>query len=214
MTPLWQADGAKGALVLLPGAQMRAADMVRAGLPDVVATSDLRLDLLAPDLPIDLAHGENAVQLLADEVLPPLRRRYRCLWLGGISLGGLLALAQAQRDPAGLAGLCLLAPYPGSRLTTNAIARAGGLDAWQPTPEQAGDLEFQLWQALREGRPDLPVFFGLGHDDRFADAMRLLAQRLPKAVLQEVPGGHDWDAWLPLCHQFLHWLSAQRAREC
>jgi len=207
MTPLWQADGADGALVLLPGAQMRAADMAQAGLPEVLAASGLRLDLLAPELPIDLAHGGNTVRLLAEEVLPPLRQRYRRLWLGGISMGGLLALAQAQRDPAGLAGLCLLAPYPGSRLTTNAIARAGGLDAWLPTPAQADDLEFQLWQALREGQPDLPVFLGLGRDDRFADAMRLLARRLRRAALHEVPGGHDWDAWLPLCRQFAHWLA-------
>ena len=209
MMPLWQADGADGALVLLLGAQMRAADMAQAGLPDALAASGLRLDLFAPELSIDLIHSENTVRLLADEVLPPLRQRYRRLWLGGISLGGFLALAQAQRDPAGLAGLCLLAPYPGSRLTTNAIARAGGLDAWQPTSTQVGDLEFQLWQAVREGRPDLRVFLGLGCDDRFADAMRLLARRLPRVALHEVPGGHDWDAWLPLFRQFLHWMREQ-----
>ncbi|WP_312756833.1 hypothetical protein [Pulveribacter sp.] len=213
MTPLWRTDGADGALVLLPGAQMGAADMARAGLPDVLAASGVRLDLFAPELPVDLAHVENTVRLLARDVLPPLRQRYRRLWLGGISMGGLLALAQAQCDPAGLAGLCLLAPYPGSRLTTNAIARAGGLDAWLPTPAQAGDLEFQLWQGLREGRPDLPVFLGIGREDRFADAMLMLARRLPRAALHEVPGGHGWDAWLPLCHQFLRWLALQEQEQ-
>lgn len=209
MTPLWQSEGAGGALVLLPGAQMRAADMAAAGLPATLAASGLRLDLFAPELPIDLARSENTVLALAREVLPPLRARYGALWLGGISLGGWLALAHAQRDPAGLAGLCLLAPYPGSRLTTNAIVRAGGLDAWQPTPAQAADLEFQLWQGLREGRPGLPAFVGIGREDRFADTMRPLAQRLSHATIEEAAGGHDWAAWLPLWRSCLAWVARQ-----
>src|SRR5690606_4651627 len=116
----------------------------------------------------------------------------------GISLGGLLALLHAQRAPQGLRGLCLLAPYPGSRLTTNAIARAGGLAAWQPTPAQEQDAEFALWQGVRQGRPRLPTFIGLGREDRFAQAMAELARGLPLATLQQVPHGHDWQAWLPL----------------
>lgn len=212
MTPLWSSQDADRALVLLPGAQMGPADMVAAGLPGALAASVLRLDLWVPELPVDLVRIGNTLDALAHEVLPPLRARYSELWLGGISLGGWLALAQAQREPAGLAGLCLLAPYPGSRLTTNAIVRAGGLDAWQPTPIQATDLEFQLWQGLREGRPGLPAFVGIGHDDRFADTMRPLAQRLPHATVEEVAGGHDWTAWLPLWHRFLAWMAARRER--
>jgi len=206
MMPLWHSEGADRALVLLPGAQMRASDMVVAGLPATLAASGGRLDLWVPELPLDLVRLGNTVDALAHEVLPPLRARYRELWLGGISLGGWLALAQAQREAAGLAGLCLLAPYPGSRLTTNAIARAGGIDAWQATPTQAADLEFQLWQGLREGRPALPAFVGIGRDDRFADTMRPLAQRLPNATVEEVAGGHDWAAWLPLWRAFLAWM--------
>lgn len=207
MTPLWCSEGASSALVLLPGAQMRASDMVAAGLPAVLAASGRCLDLWVPELPVDLVRIGHTVDALAHEVLPPLRDRYRELWLGGLSLGGWLALVHAQREEAGLAGLCLLAPYPGSRLTTNAIARAGGLDAWQATPAQAADLEFQLWQGLREGRPSLPAFVGIGCWDRFADTMRPLAQRLPNATVEEVAGGHDWAAWLPLWQVFLAWMA-------
>lgn len=208
MQRLATTTGAQGALILLPGAQMRPADVERAGLPQVLVDSGVPLDLYVPDLHIDPTGRMDAVQRLRDEVVAPLHGRYAELWLGGISLGGQLALLYAQREPQGLRGLCLLSPYPGSRLTSNAIARAGGLDAWQPTPEQQRDVEFQLWHGLRQGRPDLPAFVGFGDQDRFAGAMAELAQRLPQASVAQVPQGHDWTAWLPLWRTFLQWLSA------
>lgn len=209
LTPLHLHAQPSGALVLLPGAQMGAADMAQAGLPQVLASSGLPLDLQVPELTLDMACSGNMLQVLAHDMLPSLRSRYGVLWLGGISFGGLLALAHAQRDPEGLAGLCLFAPYLGSRLTTNAIARAGGLDAWQPTPGQMADVEFQLWQGLRDGRPDLPAFVGLGREDRFAGPMREMAARLPQAEVCEVDGGHDWTAWLALWQQCLRWLAVR-----
>ena len=110
------------ALVLLPGAQMRPADIQRAGFGRAIEDTQVALDLFLPDLHINTADGSDASERL-ENVLEPLQTRYAELWLGGISLGGLLALHHAQRQPAGLAGLCLLAPYPGSRLTTNTIQR-------------------------------------------------------------------------------------------
>lgn len=200
--------GTHRALVLLPGVQMHPADVERAGLPQALADSGVPLDLYVPNLHIDPTGRVDAVQRLHDEVVAPLHGRYAELWLGGISLGGQLALLYAQREPQELHGLCLLSPYPGSRLTRNAIARAGGLRTWQPTPEQQRDVEFQLWDGLRQGRPDLPAFVGFGTQDRFAGAMSELAQRLPQASVAQVPQSHDWAAWLPLSRSFLQWLRA------
>ncbi len=203
-----QDDGAPRALVLLPGAQMHPADVQRAGLPRQLAESGVTLDLYVPDLHLDPTGRFDALQHLEAEVLAPLRARYAELWLGGISLGGLLALLYAQRRPQGLRGLCLLSHYAGSRLTINAIQRAGGLDAWQPTPRQLDDGEFTLWHGLRQGQPDVPAFIGWGLADRFAGAMADVAQRLPQAHAVQVPQGHDWTAWLPLWSLFLHRLDA------
>lgn len=191
------------ALVLLPGAQMSPEHVVQAGLPATLAQARSPLTLHVPDLHLDPTTGDAVTEALVHTVLRPLRRRHHELWLGGISLGGLLALRAAQREPDGLAGLCLLAPYTGSRLTHNALAQAGGLDAWQPSAAQQADPEFCLWHDLRAGRPDLPCFVGWGRDDRFAGAMRDLVARLPRAVAHEVDGGHDWSAWLPLWQRFL-----------
>lgn len=207
--PLDQAGQASGVLVLLPGAQMGPDDVARAGWYALLEQAGLDLDLHVPDLHLDPAGQVDALARLSREHLAPLRARYGRLWLGGISLGGLLALLQAQRDPAGIEGLCLFAPYPGSRLTTNAIRRAGGLDTWTPEGAQHDDVEFQLWLNLREGRPSLPAFLGYGQDDRFADTMRPLAGRLPGATVHEVPGGHDWNAWHPLWASCLQWLATQ-----
>lgn len=201
-------QGAAHALVLLPGAQMHPADVEQAGLPALLAHSGVALDLLVPDLHLDPTGRTDACARLALEVLAPLATRYRRLWLAGISLGGLLALRHAQTAPGGLHGLCLFAPYAGSRLTTNAIARAGGLRAWQPTAAQAADPEFALWLDLRAGRPHLPTFVGWGRGDRFAASMAALADCLPQAARQQVDGGHDWDAWRPLWRDALAWIGA------
>jgi hypothetical protein len=65
--------------------------------------------------------------------LAPARNVPR-VWLGGISRGGQLALSCWAGQVGAVDGLCLLAPYPGRRITTNAIERAGGLARWQPEP--------------------------------------------------------------------------------
>ena len=201
------AHGAPDVLVLLPGAQMHPSDVEHAGLPALLQDSGTALDLVVPDLHLDPTGRSDAPQCLATQVLAPLTGRYRHLWLAGISLGGLLALLHAQRQPTPLRGLCLIAPYPGSRLTTNAIARAGGLAAWQPTPTQRADPEFELWSHLRAGRPRRPTFIGWGHADRFADSMAMLAGQLPQSERHVVEGGHDWPAWRPLWRSALAWLA-------
>lgn len=209
MECLTVAMGARRALLLLPGAQMHPHHVEQAGVPAALRASGVALDLIVPDLHLDPTGASDAVAQLEQTLVAPLRRRYPALWLGGISFGALLALRCAQHRGTDFAGLCLIAPYGGSRLTTNAIARAGGLDAWAPTAAQRGDVEFQLWLALRAGKPKLPTFLGYGRDDRFAGTMRALAARLPQVHQVAVAGGHDWLAWLPLWRQFLSWLDRE-----
>jgi pimeloyl-ACP methyl ester carboxylesterase len=195
--------GAPDLMVLLPGAHMQPEDYAQAGCFDAVTRRGLALDVVAVDLGAEAASGSAPLAALQAQILGPARQRYRRVWLGGISLGGLLALAHATDTPAAVDGLCLLAPYPGSRLTTNAIERAGGLDAWQPTPEQLADPEFRVWRWLKQPPADLPVFAGYGTEDRFAGGMRRLAERFPPAARCAIPGGHDWPVWQQLWAHFL-----------
>ena len=195
--------GASSVMVVLPGALMTPSQMVDAGLFEAVRRRRLALDLVAPDLHADFVDDRAALQRLENLWLAPARANYEKVWLGGISRGGQLALAfQAERAGA-VDGLCLISPYAGSRLCTNAIGRAGGLDAWQPSPEQLRDPDFRLWHWLKNTALTIPVFMGYGDEDRFADGMRLLARHLPAAVHCTLPGGHDWSAWLKIWHCFL-----------
>lgn len=195
--------GAPDLLVLLPGAYMRAADFADAGFFAAVERRRLALDLTAVDVAPEAISAGSANAALVDGVLAPARAAYRRVWLAGISLGGLLALALAADHPAAVDGLCLLAPYPGSRLTMNAIAAAGGLAAWQPSAAQLADPEFRVWQWLKAPPAGLPAFVGHGRDDRFAAGMAALAACFPAGCRALVDGGHDWPAWQALWEDFL-----------
>lgn len=198
-----QGTGAPNLMVLLPGAHMQPEHYAEAGCFAAVGRRGLALDLLAVDLGPDASSGNAPLPALQAQILGPARQQYRRVWLGGISLGGLLALCHAADTPDACDGLCLLAPYPGSRLTTNAIERAGGLDAWHPTPEQIADPEFRTWRWLKKPPAGLPVFVGYGTEDRFAAGMRQLAERFPPAARCAIPGGHDWPVWQRLWAHFL-----------
>jgi enterochelin esterase-like enzyme len=115
----------------------------------------------------------------------------------------LLALCQVALAPRSADGLCLIAPYPGSRLTLNAIESAGGLASWSPSEAQLQDPEFRAWQWLKRPPAHFPVFVGYGREDRFAASMEQLAQCFAPEARCTVDGGHDWPAWRQLWSQFL-----------
>jgi len=196
--------GASTLLVLLPGAYMTAADFARAGFFDAIARRQLALDLVAVDLDLETISSGTALPALQAQILAPARQQgYSQVWLGGISLGGLLALCHNADTPGAVDGLCLLAPYPGSRLTTNAIARAGGLDVWQASAEELSDPEFRAWQWLQKPPADFPVFVGYGTEDRFAAGMAQIAGCFQEESRCAIPGDHDWPVWQVLWEHFL-----------
>lgn len=197
-------QGAAALLVLLPGAYARAEDFVAAGFWAAVERRGLALDLLAVDLePGAMANAEVLPALIGEILLPARRQGYADLQLGGVSLGAWLALCLNADTPGMVDGLCLLAPYPGSRLTTRAIEQAGGLAQWQASGEQLADPEFRVWCWLQRAPADFPVFLGYGRDDRFADGQRAIAECLPPSAVHTVAGGHEWPVWLSLWEDYL-----------
>ncbi len=199
---LRQMAGGDTLLVLLPGAYMTPEHYAEQCFP-AVTVRRLAVDLQAVDLGVDALSSGEAMPAIVEQILRPARTRYARLWLGGISLGGLLALCLNADHPGLTDGLCLIAPYPGSRLTTNAIARAGGLDAWTPTAAELADPECRAYRWLKAPPADLPVFIGHGRADRFAPGMGAIADRFPPAARQVVDGGHDWPTWRTLWEHFL-----------
>lgn len=200
---LQQNCGAPDLIVLLPGAYMAPTDFVSAGFFRAVEQRRLQLDIIA--VAVDLARiaDGSAATAVREQILLPARRDYQRIWLGGISLGGLLTLIINADWPEAVDGLCLLAPYPGSRLTTNPIEHAGGLDAWQPDSHALSDPENRAYRWLKTVPAKLPAFVGYGREDRFAKGMQTIAERFPETTRHTVPGGHDWPAWQLLWDHFL-----------
>lgn len=191
---------APGLLVLIPGAGMRMEDYVEQGFFEVAARNE------APDILVvgidAVAVTSNDLANIVDQILQPRRAACSRLWLGGISLGGLLALGLHVDHPGLIDGLCLIAPYPGTRLTLQAIDEAGWV-AWVPDEAQLADPEFRIWHWLRSSPADFPVFAGYGEDDRFAAGMARMTSRFPAASRRIVAGGHDWPTWVRLWEDFL-----------
>jgi pimeloyl-ACP methyl ester carboxylesterase len=190
-------------VVLLPAAHTGPEDFVRAGFGEAVRTRGLDVDLTFAALEFGHVTDRSVVERIHSEHLRPARARGSTLWLGGISLGGYVALCCAEADPQGLAGLCLLAPYLGSYLVTSEIARAG-LAAWECRELSADDEERRVWRFLKTRTPGAPqMHLGLGREDRFRDRHQLLAAELAPAEVDSVAGGHDWPTWRRLWDNFL-----------
>jgi len=197
-------------IALLPGAYQEPEDFGREGFADAVRERGLPIDLefVAPDL----AHllDRRALDLLHEDVVAPARAAgCPSVWLGGVSLGGFIALAYAQRRPEGLDGLCLLAPYLGNRMVTGEVARAGGVRMWRPGVLAADDEERRIWSLIK-GLPEqhFAVHLGLGRQDRFGHGHALFAAALPATAVDVVDGGHDWPTWRHLWNRFLDRLAA------
>jgi pimeloyl-ACP methyl ester carboxylesterase len=198
------APAGSGCIVLLPAAHQRLDDFIQAGFGVAAQQRRLPLGLVLAAPP--LAHLTDRAWLarLRDEIIQPQRAHERTLWLGGISLGAFMALRFAAEYPALIDGLCLLAPYLGSRIVAAEIERCASLRCWQPGVLSADDDERHVWRYLRDLRPPLPhVFVGLGRDDRFGDTQRLLARALPATSLDEIEGRHEWPVWRQLWDNFL-----------
>jgi pimeloyl-ACP methyl ester carboxylesterase len=195
--------GAPDLLVLLPGAYMKPEDFVEAGFFSAVEQRGLKLDIAAVELDLDMISEGFAVADVLDQIVLPARQNHERVWLGGISLGGLLALSLHADRSGAVDGLCLIAPYPGSRLTTKPITSAGGIDAWIPSTEQLDDPEFRVYRWLKQVPGDLPAFVGYGREDRFADGMKTIAERFPAHARKAIPGGHEWPVWQLLWEHFL-----------
>ncbi|WP_019142433.1 alpha/beta fold hydrolase [Noviherbaspirillum massiliense] len=205
--------------ILLPGALQQPEDLVEAGFIDAVRRRGLELDLALADLGIryigETTDGTALQRLHEEAVLPARSQGYDAVWLAGISIGGFMAMAYADRHPGMVDGLCLLAAYPGNRILTRAIREAGGIEQWQAGTDEGEDGEVQVWRWIKaiRGASTPQIFFGYGREDRFASGQELMAESLAFAHVDVVAGGHDWPAWQQLWNDFLDRIAASRNKD-
>ena len=191
-------------VVLLPAAFTAPSDFIQQGFVRAVRERSLEIDLVFAGFRLEEVLDRTLFARLREEFILPARAKGCSLWLGGISLGGYVALGCAERHPEELTGLCLFAPYLGSHLVTAEIERAGGLEHWQPDTVPEDDDERRIWRFIRTLRnAPLAVHLGLGREDRFVARHRLMAAALSRPSFDAVPGGHDWPTWRRLWERFL-----------
>jgi pimeloyl-ACP methyl ester carboxylesterase len=192
---------ARQRIVMLPPAFAQADDFRRAGFAESVRARRLSVDLVFADVAGRHLTDDSAISQVR-QLVAEARAHSARVWLGGISLGGYVALNAARADPGALAGMCLLAPYLGSHIVTGEIARTG-LAAWTPPALLPDDDERRTWHFLQARPPGLLIHLGLGSEDRFAGRHRVLAEALPAEHVDTVAGGHDWPTWHRLWENFL-----------
>lgn len=187
---------------LLPGAGDRPEHYLEHGCIAAARERGLDVDFLLLETALDRLIDGAIVHALEAALAPQRAGRRQC-WLGGISLGALVALMHADAYPQAADRHLLLAPYPGNRTITADIAAAGGLAAWQAGTLPAGEIERRGWRALQRLAGERAPWLGYGRDDRFAAGHALMAAVLPQAQVHIVDGGHDWAAWRALWATFL-----------
>ena len=193
-------------MICLPAAYTGPDDFLQAGFLTAVRERDLPVDLAFAHLNLQHLTDRTILRRVRHEIVLPARAQgCKSVWFCGISLGGFLALAYAEKYPDEVDGLCLLAPYLGNRIVAGEIEQAGGLERWQPGKLAADDDERRIWrliQSVRVGGP--PAWhLGFGREDRFAASHRMMAAALPPDRVHIIPGGHDWPVWRQLWDNFL-----------
>ena len=194
-------------LVMLPASGSHPKDLIDHGFVRALRSRCLPVDAAVVDAHMGLYLDRTLSASLAREVIAPARSQGRRIWLLGISLGGMGALLHAREHAADIEGVILLAPFLGPRGTIAEIARAGGLDRWDPGEMSPEDDQRMLlaWlcahTAHDRARPALHL--GYGRRDRYALASAMLARRLPSSQVVTIDGGHDWATWLELWRRML-----------
>jgi len=192
-------------VLLLPAAYTSPDDFLREGFVGAARDRVLAVDLVFVELKLQYLTDRTVLRRLRHEVVLPARALgCRSIWLGGISLGGFVALAYAERYPGEIDGLCLLAPYLGNHIVTSEIERANGIHEWTPGELADDDDERRIWRFIKEhrARPS-PLHLGFGRDDRFAASHRMMASALAPESVDVVSGGHEWPVWRQLWGNFL-----------
>lgn len=194
-------------LVLLPPSLSSLDDFYTQGFVDAVRQRQLPMDLLLADITGQHVLDRTMVTTLYTKVLQPARAEgYRAIWLAGISMGGFCALHCAAHHADHLAGLYLMAPYPGTGDVLAEIRTAGGATAW--CQQQSSTLDERAWwqwlgQESQKAQWTTPVYVGTGATDRFLNGQRLLTDLLPDDRVRVVPGGHQWPTWKTLWDDWL-----------
>jgi pimeloyl-ACP methyl ester carboxylesterase len=192
-------------ILLLPGANERGDGFARAGFHDAVRVRGLAIELECCELEFDHVTDRSMLDRLRSGPVAAARAAgYEAVWLAGVSMGGFMALCYAEQYPNEVNGVCLIAPYLGTRIISREIGLAGGVAGWSPGEIAVEDEDRRIWRFIKSRSGMQPaLYLGYGRDDRFADSQQLLAVVLPPEWVDVVSGAHSWPVWRQIWNHFL-----------
>lgn len=198
------AGAARALVVLLPGRLSAPGDFERHGLLAAVRRARPDADIVAVDAHLGYYRAGVIRERLWRDVLQPATLRYEEIWLVGVSLGGVGALAMTVTHGEALDGVVVLAPYLGPKALIRDIQDAGGPHGW--SARHPDDPIEGMWEHFRDRAAEPaapPIFLGFGSDDRRATDHRLFAELLVPRRVVERPGGHRWPVWVGVFESLL-----------
>jgi pimeloyl-ACP methyl ester carboxylesterase len=202
-------------IILMPAAFQTLAQFCEHGFDAALRGRCPGVELLLAAPRLAHLNDRRWIPALYQQLIAPARASGMRVWLGGVSLGGFMALRVAAQYPDALDGLCLLAPYLGSRIVAAEVAGDIASGAGSPDWQDEDDDERRIWRyvtRLDRSMCNTRIFLGFGAADRFADTQRLLASLLPQPLTatRMIEGGHDWVVWRTLWDAFLEDLQCPR----
>lgn len=206
-------------IVLLPGTGDSMADLVEHGMVAMVRERHIAADVLIADAHFGYYRSRTAAQRIWADLLDPRIAEYEEVWLAGVSIGGFGALLAASNLEVAthhpITGILAVAPYLGGNEVADEVLAAGGLRSWQP-PDQVPSVGHRLFGWLRGyGDPATKrplLFLGSGAKDKLVRQVRAAASILPASHVVELPGTHDWPAFLEVWAQLLDRAPLPRQR--
>src|ERR1700688_2334823 len=140
-------------ILLLPGARESGDGFARAGFHDAVRERGLAVELEYCELEFEHVTDRSMLDRLRSGPVAAARAAgYEAVWLAGVSLGGFMALCYAEQYPGEVNGVCLIAPYLGSRIISREIGQAGGVTLWSPGEIAAEDEDRRIWRFIKSRR--------------------------------------------------------------
>lgn len=181
----------------------------KVGFVESVRMKGLSYDMIAPDAHFGYYNDRSLMVRLKEDVIQPAKAmKYEKIWLVGTSMGGLGSILYLKEHKEDINGVLILGPFLGDKPLIDEIYKAGGVELWEPGDyNEKDDWQRMLWHWLKEyirhGSVHPPIYLGIGTEDIYYRAQKLLASSLSPEYVIEVSGKHRFSTFKRIWDIFL-----------
>lgn len=177
-------------MILLPGIGDRANTFEKNGIIENILASNTGYDIISVEAHFKYYQNRTLVERLHEDIVQPaLKKGYKEIVFGGVSLGGLGALLYLKYHPENVTKVVLIAPYLGEKQEYDYL-----IDKSKPKPNE---FKIGLWPWLSQlpEKQTRKIFLAYGKQDKFSEPNALLESYLPENNTYTTDGKHLWSTW-------------------